>query len=69
MNWPTSLLERLTGLVLILVMLAVAWMVLVTLIPGMPRVMSVEAEVIAMVGLLTGALGLVSIVALLHTRR
>lgn len=64
-----SLLERLTGLVLIAVLVAIGWMVAVTLIPNLPRVLSVEAEVIIMIGLLTAALGLVSVVALVHTRK
>lgn len=64
-----SLLERLTGLVLILVLLAIGWMVLLTLLPGLPRPLSVETEVGLMVGLLAAALSLVSIVALIHTRR
>jgi hypothetical protein len=64
-----SLLERLTGLVLILVLLAIGWMVLVTLVPGLPRVVSLKAEVIVMIVLLTAALALVSIVALVHTRK
>jgi hypothetical protein len=66
---PVSLLERLTGIVLILVLIAVGWMVLVTLMPALPRLMSVEAEVLGMVGLLTASLVLVSVVALAHTRR
>lgn len=66
---PTSLLERLTALVLILVLLAIGWMVLVTLAPGMPRLMSLEAEVAVMVSLLVASLVLVSGVALAHTRR
>ena len=66
---PVSLLERLTGVVLILVLLAIGWMVLLTLVPGLPRVLSVEAEVLVMVGLLAAALLLVSAVALVHTRR
>lgn len=64
-----SLLERLTGLVLILVLAAIGWMVVVTLVPTIPRVMSLEAEVIVMVALLTASLILVSVVALVHTRR
>ena len=56
-------------MVLIAVLLAIGWMVAVTLVPNLPRVLSVEAEVIVMVGLLTAALGLVSVVALVHTRK
>jgi hypothetical protein len=66
---PVSLLERLTGVVLILVLLVIGWMVAITLIPGLPRPLSVQAEVIVMVGLLAASLILVSVVALAHTRR
>lgn len=69
MNKPVSLLERITGLVLIAVLIAIGYMVLITLVPNLPRFLSVEAEVIVMVGLLATALGLVSVVALVHTRR
>lgn len=62
-------LELLTGGVLGVVLLAMIWMVLVTLVPTMPRVMSVEAEASLMIGLLFASLILVSAVALLHTRR
>lgn len=64
-----SFLERLAGTVLILVLVAIGWMVLVTLIPGLPRVENVETEVIVMVVLLLASLLLVSVVALVHTRR
>lgn len=67
-NTAISLLERLTGLVLILVLIAIGWMVLVTLVPGLPRPLSLDAEVAVMVGLLAASLLLVSIVALAHTR-
>ena len=66
---PVSLLERLTGLVLLLVLAAIGWMVLVTLVPDLPRFLSVEAEVVTMVGLLATSLVLVSVVALAHTRK
>lgn len=64
-----SLLERLTGVVLLLVLIAIGWMVLVTLIPALPRVLSLDAEVVVMVVLLASSLVLVSVVALIHTRR
>jgi hypothetical protein len=65
----TLWLERLTAAVLVLVILAVLWMVCVAAdVPNL-RLASVEQEAVAMLGLLTLALGLVTVVALLHTRR
>jgi succinate dehydrogenase/fumarate reductase cytochrome b subunit len=64
-----SFLERLTGVVLVLVLLAIGWMTLVTLIPALPRVLSLEVEAAVMIGLLAASLILVSVVALVHTRR
>jgi ethanolamine permease len=62
--------ERLTAVVLGAVLLAVVWMVAVAYQPlGWMRLPSPEAEVVAVVGLLTLALLLVSAVALLHTRK
>jgi amino acid transporter len=64
--WP----ERLTAVVLGVVLLSVAWMVAVAYQPsGWLRLASLEMEVVAVVGLLTLALLLVSAVALLHTRK
>ena len=64
--WP----ERLAAVVLGAVLLCVAWMVAVAYQPlGWMRLPSLEAEVVAVVGLLTLALLLVSAVALLHTRK
>jgi hypothetical protein len=55
--------------VLVLVLLAIGWMTLVTLIPALPRVLSLEVEAAVMIGLLAASLILVSVVALVHTRR
>lgn len=67
---PTvSLLERLTGLVLILVLIAVAWMVAVANFPGVARLSSVEAEAVIVLILLSLSLVLVTVVALAQTRR
>jgi hypothetical protein len=60
--------DRLTGLVLLLVIVAVAWMVCVSVQPKWLRLDSVEIEAVLMLSLLTAALILVSVVALLHTR-
>jgi hypothetical protein len=48
---------------------ALGWMLLAAYQPELVRLASVEAEVIAVLTLLTAALGLVSVVALLHTRK
>ena len=61
-------LERLTAGVLLAFIISLAWMITVAYIPGFCRLMSVEVEVILMLVLLIAALGLVSLVALLHTR-
>jgi hypothetical protein len=65
----TLWLERLTAGVLLLVVAAVAWMVFVASQPDWLRLGSVEVEAVVMLGLLTAALLLVTVVALLHTRR
>jgi hypothetical protein len=65
----TLWLERLTAAVLLLVIAAVGWMVCVTVRPDWLRLPSVEMEAVAVLGLLTAAVLLVSVVALLHTRR
>ena len=62
------LLERLTAGVLLAYMLTLTWMITVAYVPGFCRLLSIEAEVILMLVLLGAALGLVSLVALLHTR-
>ena len=62
-------LEFLAATTLWLVMAALAWMLAAAYWPAMPRLSSVEAEVIAVLTLLIAALGLVSVVALLHTRK
>jgi hypothetical protein len=66
----TLWLERVTAAVLVAVLLAVVWMVVVAdqSLPWL-RLPTVEAEVVVVVGLLTLALVLVSVVALLHTRK
>lgn len=63
------LLDRLTGAILIAVAMAMAWMVVVSYWPAVARLASMQLEVILMLGLLGAALLLVSLVALLHTRR
>jgi hypothetical protein len=68
-NEPSfPLLERITGLVLVLVVVALAWMVAVAYEPTWLRFAALQVEVIVVVALLSAALALVSLVALLHTR-
>jgi succinate dehydrogenase hydrophobic anchor subunit len=62
-------LERLTGVILLLVLAALGWMVAVATWPGSARLPGVEYEVALMLTLLGLGLGLVSLVALIHTRR
>lgn len=63
-----SLLELITAAVLVLVLAALAWMVAAAYWPGQFRLASIEVEVVTVSALLTAALLLVSVVALLHTR-
>jgi len=64
----TSWLEKLTAFVLFLVLLSLVWMVTVAYQPTWLRVFSSEIEVLLTTVLLLTSLGLVSVVALLHTR-
>jgi len=61
-------LERCTATVLALVIVGVGWMILAEDLPEWLRLETVTAEVLAVVSLLFLALGLVSGLALLHTR-
>ena len=63
------LLELTASVVLGMVLAAVCWMIVVAYYPEWGRMASVELEVIGIVALLVAALGLVSVVALLHTRK
>lgn len=62
-------LELIASGVLRMVLAAICWMIAVAYFPEWGRMASVELEVIAIVALLVAALALVSIVALLHTRK
>jgi hypothetical protein len=66
---PGSLLENVTAAVLIVVVLALGWIMIMAYQPEWARLPSLEAEVIFTLVLLAAALILVSVVALLHTRR
>jgi hypothetical protein len=65
---PISALDHITAIVLWAVILSLAWMVSVAYQPDYFRYFSVELEIVSIIGLLMGALVLVSIVALRHTR-
>jgi hypothetical protein len=66
-NFPV--LERMTAVVLLLVLLALGWMVLAAHLPERAHWATAELEVATVLVLLALALALVSLVALLHTRR
>jgi hypothetical protein len=61
-------LEWITALVLVLVLAALAWMAVADLLPASWRLLSLEAEILGVLGLLAAALLSVSVLALLHTR-
>ena len=65
---PLPMLERVTATVLVLVLAALGWMAGADLLPASWRLLSLEAEILAVLGLLSLALFLVSILALLQTR-
>jgi hypothetical protein len=60
--------ERLTAGVLLLVLLALGWMTLAAMRPDWGDLVPLRAQVQVAVGLLTAAVLLVSLAALLHTR-
>lgn len=62
-------LERATAAVLIAVLASLVWMSVAAFWPETGRFVSTTVEVVLIIILLTAALALVSIVALLHTRR
>lgn len=62
------LLERVTAVVLVLVLLSLVWMALAAWRPEWVGWVALEVQVWAAVALLAAALALVTLVALLHTR-
>jgi hypothetical protein len=66
--FPLRMLEWLTSVVLVLVVVSLAWMMGAAYARPWLRLDSPETEVIVMVVLLSGALCLVSLAALLQTR-
>jgi hypothetical protein len=63
-----SALDRVATAVLLLVNVGLVWMLIAAMQPTWLRLPSLQLEVLAMLGLLTGALLLVSAVALRQTR-
>lgn len=64
-----QLLEIVASVVLISVLAALAWMIVAAYRPELGRIADPTLEVAAVVVLLLAALGLVSLVALVHTRK
>jgi hypothetical protein len=65
----TLWLEWLTTVVLVGFLFALGWITVAPWVPGWGFLPTTEAEVIVVLALLIAALVLVSVVALLHTRR
>jgi hypothetical protein len=65
---PFPRLEWVTAVVLVLVLAALGWMAVADLLPDSWRLLSLEGEILVLLGLLTTALVLVSVLALLQTR-
>jgi len=63
------LLEQIASGLLLLVLAVLGWMIVATYNPEWGRLASLEIEVILVVSLLLAALLLVSVVALIHTRK
>ena len=62
-------LEYVTGVVLALVLAALVWVLMAAYRPAIDWGLTEKQQVLAILSLLTAALTLVSVVALLHTRR
>jgi hypothetical protein len=62
-------LERLTAGLLCLVVAFLGWVLIAAYYPESARIISEQTEVIAVLLLLVAALGMVSVLALLHARR
>jgi hypothetical protein len=67
-NKLVAALEWVTAVVLVLVLAALAWMAMADYLPAWGRLLSLEAEILGVLGLLTAALLFVSVLALLHTQ-
>jgi hypothetical protein len=63
------LIEGIAAGVLLLVLASLGWMIVAAYVPEWGRAASLEFEVIFIVVLMLAALVLVSVVALMHTRR
>jgi len=64
-----TVLEGITSAVLLAVVLALGWVIVVAHEPDALRLPSVQLEVVIFLGLLLLAVALVSLLAVLHTRR
>jgi hypothetical protein len=62
-------LEQITAAVLLIVLAALGWIVIAAYWPAAEHGLVPQWELIGITVLLLGALGLVSVVALLHTRK
>jgi hypothetical protein len=65
---PLRLLELVAAGVLLAVVAALGWMIVVAYLPATMRLPSLEMEIVIILVLLSAALLLVSLIALLHTR-
>jgi hypothetical protein len=63
-----ALLERITAVVLILVIASLGWMIAAAYLPDVAAWATIELQVAIVLALLGAALILVSVLALLHTR-
>jgi hypothetical protein len=63
-----TLLEWVTAVVLMLVLAVLVWMPVAEYLPRAWRFISLEVEILCVLGLLTAALSFVSVLALLPTR-
>jgi len=61
------MLERLTTVVLVLVLAALAWMAVADSLPAPWRLLAIEVEIAGILGILIAALLLVGLLALLHS--
>jgi hypothetical protein len=65
---PFPFLEWSTAVILVLVLAALGWMVVAEYLPQSWRLLSLQAEILGVLALLTAALLFVSVLAILHTR-
>lgn len=61
------LLEQITGVVLVGVLLSLVWMVLASILPELGEKIPLQAQVSAVLAILSAALVMISLMALAHT--